>query len=63
MRSDPAITITVLVLVAGMAYLLFGVLGVSELVGDIVLFLWMLAIGYFGGDLAAKLWKKKVQKK
>ena len=54
MRSDPGITIIILVLVGGMAYLLFSVFGVSELIGAIILFIWMLAIGYFGGRIAAK---------
>lgn len=55
MRSDTTISAIVLILVFGMAWLLFSVIGVSELVGAIILFLWMLAIGYFGGEIAARL--------
>jgi len=55
MKSEQVITIIVLTLFSGMAYLLFGVFGVSELVGAIILFFWLFAIGYFGGEIAANL--------
>jgi hypothetical protein len=56
MTDDTSIiTLIVLTLVTGMAYLLFGVIGVSEFVGAIVLLVWMVAIGYFGGKIASDL--------
>lgn len=50
--ADFVIPTSVVLLIGGMAFILFSVLGVSETVGAGILFLWMLAIGYFGGKIA-----------
>jgi len=52
--NDFEITMTVILLVGAMGWIVFGPLGLSPALGAAVIAMWIILIGYVGGEIASK---------